>query len=152
MAIRPARQLLKIAAAEVAAAEVAAAEVAAAEVAAAVVPAAGGEAEAAPVRRGEAGVDVVDPAAVRLHLAHVGLDTLLDLVRAGGAGRDGAARPAFRGRPVDVAHRHAVPRVEEARRTPVGLGLAGREGFGAGQVVLSLGDGPADHPHVPGPP
>src|SRR5215470_8760719 len=120
MAIRPARQRLEIPAAEVPA-EAPAAKIPAAEVAAAVVPVtggiaagqegvggkrlpeqkpgeqAGGEAEAAPVRRGEAGVDVADPAAVRLHLAHVGLDTLLDLVRAGGAGRDGAARPAFRG-------------------------------------------------------
>jgi hypothetical protein len=82
------------------------------------------EAEAAPVRRGETGVDVADRGAVDLHLAHVGLDTLIDLVRAGGAGRDVAAGPAVRGRPVDVAHRHAVPRIEEARRAPVGLRLA----------------------------
>src|SRR5436190_542951 len=84
------------------------------------------EAEAAPVRRGETGVDVAGRGAVDLHLAHVGLDTLIDLVRAGGAGRDVAAGPAVRGRPVDVAHRHAVPRIEEARRAPVGLRLAGR--------------------------
>src|SRR5262249_4188758 len=113
---------------------------------------AGAETEAAPVRRGEAGVDVVDRGAVDLHLAHLGLDALIDLVRAGRASRYVAAGPAIRGRPVDVAHRHAVPRIEEARRAPIRLWLAGRDGFGAGQVVVSLGDGLADGPHIRGPP
>src|SRR5215471_3244447 len=94
----PAREL-EVPAAEVAAAEVPAPEVAAAEVAAAgiavTVPAAdegvgcerlpeqepgeqaGAEAEAAPVTGREAGVDVVDLAAVGLDLAHLGLDAPL---------------------------------------------------------------------------
>src|SRR5215831_4712978 len=63
---------------------------------------AGSETEAAPVGGGEAGVDVVHPAAVGLHLAHLGLDAPLKLVRAGGADRDLAARPAARRRPVGV--------------------------------------------------
>ncbi len=70
---------------------------------------------------------------------------------AGRAGWDGAAGPAVRGRPVDIAHRHAVPRIEEARWTPVGPKPAGRKSFCAGQMVLSIGDGPADRAHVLGP-
>src|SRR6185437_770016 len=164
-------------AAEVPAAEVATPEVATAEVPAAVIPAAvipaavipaggkegvgckclaeqepgeqaGTEAEAAPVRGGEAGVDIADRSAVDLHVAHLGLDTPVDLVRAGGAGRYGAAGPAAGRRPVDIAHRHAVPRVEETRRPPVGSQLVGRAGVSARQVVLPLGDGPADRAHV----
>src|SRR5215472_1491448 len=127
-------------AAEVPAAEVTAPEVTAPEVPAAVIPAAdipsgskegvrgeglaeqepgeqaGTESEAAPVRRGEAGVDVADGSAVDLHVAHLGLDTAVDQVCAGRAGRYRAAGPAAGRRPVHVAHRHAVPRVEETRR------------------------------------
>src|SRR5262249_41551759 len=179
--LRRASQLLEVPPTEVPAAEIAAPKVAPPEAPAAVVPPAGiaiaavvtaakeavggerlpeqepgeqsgAETEAAPVRRSEAGVDVVDRGAVDLHLAHLGLDALIDLVRAGRASRYVAAGPAIRGRPVDIAHRHAVPRIEEARRAPIRLWLAGREGFGAGQVVVSLGDGLADGPHIRGPP
>src|ERR1700722_8288236 len=55
---------------------------------------AGSKAVAAPVRRGEAGVDVVDRGAVSLHPAHVGFYALFELVRAGGADGDVAARLA----------------------------------------------------------
>jgi ribosomal protein L25 (general stress protein Ctc) len=126
------RRRLEVPAAEVAAPEApAAAEVAAAEVAAvavaAVIPAAviaaanegmrreclseqepgeqaGSKAEAAPVRRGEAGVDIADRGAVSLHRAHVGFNALRELVRAGGADGDVAARPAFWRRPAGIAH------------------------------------------------
>src|SRR4029079_7976417 len=125
-------------AAEVPAAEVATPEVATAEVPAAVIPAAvipaavipaggkegvgckclaeqepgeqaGTEGEAAPVRGGEAGVDIADRSAVDLHVAHLGLDTPVDLVRAGGAGRYGAAGPAAGRRAVNIAQRHPGP-------------------------------------------
>src|SRR5215831_10423515 len=109
---------------------------------------AGAEAEAAPVRGCEAGVDVADRRAVDLHIAQFGLDAVVDLASVVGARWDGAARPAARRRPVDVAHRHAMPRVEEARRAPLGPRLAGREGVRAGQVVLPFGDGTADRAHV----
>src|SRR5215470_8209928 len=89
----PAREL-EVPAAEVAAAEVPAPEVAAAGIAVTVPAAdegvgcerlpeqepgeqAGAEAEAAPVTGREAGVDVVDLAAVGLDLAHLGLDAPL---------------------------------------------------------------------------
>src|SRR5215469_18912598 len=72
------------------------------------------EAEAAPVCRREAGVDVTDRRAVDLHVAHLGLDALVDLVRAGGARRNGTAGPTIGRPPVDIAHRHAVPRVKKA--------------------------------------
>src|SRR5215470_17875158 len=72
------------------------------------------EAEAAPVCRREAGVDVTDRCAVDLHIAHLGLDALVDLVRADGARRNGTAGSTIGRRPVDIAHRHAVPRVKKA--------------------------------------
>src|SRR5262249_22541488 len=150
--------------------EVPASEVAASEVPAAVVPAtgitvgvddwgrqklseqepgeqAGTEAVTAPVGGGEAGDDVAGGGALTLPLAPLGLDAPFQLVRVGGADRALAARPAVRGRPVGVGHRHAVPRIEKARWPPLGPGLAGRDGLGAGQVVLALGDGPADRAH-----
>src|SRR6185437_11037702 len=43
------------------------------------------------------------------------------------------------------------PRVEEAHRTSAGLGVAVRDGLGAGEAVLALGDRPADRAHVRGP-
>src|SRR5262249_45740976 len=109
---------------------------------------AGAEAEAAPVRGCETGVDVADRRAVDLHIAQFGLDAVVALASVVGARWDGAARPAAWRRPVDVAHRHAMPWVEEARRAPLGPRLAGREGVRAGQVVLPFGDGTADRAHV----
>src|SRR5262249_2449112 len=97
------------------------------------------------------GVDVVDGGTVNLHFAHVWLDTLLELVCAGGADRHGATGSAFCRGPVAIAHRHAMPRIEEARRTPVGPGPAGRESFAAGPLIRPLGEATPARPHVPAP-
>ena len=56
----------------------------------------GQEAVPAPVCRGEAGVEVADPVTGHLHGAQFRLDALVDLVRAGGAGRDLAPGAAVR--------------------------------------------------------
>ena len=108
-------------------------------------------AETAPVRRRESRVHVLDPSTgTVLHPAHLRLDALVDLALVVDTDRDHPARPAVRWGPGHVGHRHAVPRVEEAHRAPSGFRLAVRDGFGAGQTVLTLGDVPADGPHVVG--
>src|SRR5258708_22418343 len=82
------------------------------------------KAEAAPVRRGEAGVDVLNlVTGPVLHHAHRRLVAPLDDPLAVDARRDRPARAAIRGCPGHVGHRHAMARVKEAHRAAARLVL-----------------------------
>src|SRR6185437_8526740 len=105
--------------------------------------------EAAPVRRGEAGVDVLNlVTGPVLDHAHRRLVASLDDPLAVVARRDRPARAAIRGCPGQVGHRHAMARIEEAHRAAARLGLTVRDGLGAGQPILALANRPADGSHV----
>jgi hypothetical protein len=84
-----------------------------------------------------AGTPIGHRAAVERDLAGVGIDAGVDPLRVGLTGRDGPRRAAVR-RPLHIARRRAVARIEEARRRAVGRGVAGQLSAHRGHPVAAL--------------